>query len=458
MGSLYAHFTLGHNLRVTLSVLPCTRSCLSPVAHQWSQASSTHASRPGTRFPSGPSTRAPSSRASSPPVSAAPSRFTSPTVGGERTPRRSSPFSPHRRMAVDSPPANLPPPAFMPPVLLPSHRPASHAQRPVSPSVAEDQNFILPTDVDAEGNLLATVTSFPSHALKIMHNRWRQHLPLDSLTPDAIKDAQRRPQADVAFARPNNDGTFAFVTRDLDDRGEYNLSESELRQAYPNLLRLVHYHCSRSSKDRIVRGLQRHYAWMAAQPDYFSDFVLYLRYDIEIRKLIASMTNYVPKDVEVHIFKNVEKQYSQDLSRGRIQNPKGGSAPRPRSRSASPRRSSRGNSYRPSYGSGGRSPRPSSSRPRPYESRGQSFRANSSTAFCIVCGQSGHSSTACTTSSAPYLVLEKSSNRWLAPGGNQFCYRWNNNSQSCKQCHREHRCTLCGDKGHNARACSCAAS
>lgn len=358
-------------------------------------------------------------------------------------------------MPVDSSPARRPPPNFMPPVLLPSTRAHVAAPRSPSPANQEDQNFILPSDVDADGNLLPTVTSFPAHAIKIMHNRWRQHLPLDTLTPSAIRAAQRRPQADVAFARPNADGTFAFVTRDLDDRGEYNMSESEVRQAYPNLLRLVHYHCSRSSRDRLVSGLQRHYAWMAAQPDYFSDFPLYLRYDIEIRKLIASMTNYVPKDYEVHIYKDIEKQYNRGLSRGRIPYPDGNSSTRPRSRSPSPRRANRGSYNRFSNGSGPRSPRPStSSRPRPFESRGQSFRGSSDSAFCIVCGQKGHGSTSCTTTTAPFLVLEKSTNRWLAPGGAQFCYRWNSSSFSCKQCHREHRCTLCGESTHNARACA----
>lgn len=327
------------------------------------------------------------------------------------------------------------------------------APRTASPPPTGDQNFILPTDVDSEGNLLPTVTSFPAHALKIMHARWRQHLPLDCLTPDAIQASQRRPQADVAFARPNADGTFAFVTRDLDDEGEANMSESDMRQAYPNLLRLVHYHCARENRDRIVRGLQRHYEHMASQPDFFKDFKLYLRYDIEIRKLVASMTNYIPKEIEVHIFKETEKQYTRDLARNAIPSPRTKRSHRARSRSASPRRNARGSNSRSSYYNGA-----SSSRARPFEPRAHSFRANSASAFCIVCGQTGHASSACTTTNAPFLVLEKESNRWLAPGGGQFCYRWNNNSLACKQCHREHRCTLCGESGHNARACSRATS
>lgn len=331
---------------------------------------------------------------------------------------------------------------------------AQPAPRRASPAAVGDQNFILPTDVDADGNLLPTVTSFPAHALKIMHARWRQHLPLDSLTPDAIAEAQRRPQADVAFARPNTDGTFAFVTRDLDAKGEANMSESDMRQAYPNLLRLVHYHCERENRDSLVKGLQRHYAYMASQPDFFKDFVLYLRYDIEIRKLVASMANYIPKDIEVHIFREAEKQYTRDLAKGLISSPRGRQAQRARSRSASPRRGSRSNNYRPSTYGGTRSPRAFSSRARPFEPRTHSFRSNSASAFCIVCGQKGHASTACSAPKAPFLVLDKETNRWLAPGGGQFCYRWNNSSLACKQCHREHRCTLCGDNGHNARACS----
>lgn len=385
-------------------------------------------------------------------MSPAPTRLTSPTASARRSSRASSPATPSRRMLVDTPPAHRLPRPFMAP--LPSFNRALPALREASPPHNGDQNFILPTDVDAEGNLLPTVTSFPAHALKIMHSRWRQHLPLDSLTPDNIQAAQRRPQADVAFARPNADGTFAFVTRDLDDQGEANMSETDMRQAYPNLLRLVHYHCARENRDRLVAGLQRHYEYMASQPDFFKDFVLYLRYDIEIRKLVASMTNYVPKDIEVHIFRETERQYTRDLARGLIPSPRGKRSHRARSRSASPRRNARASSSRSSYYNAPRSPRASSSRGRPFEPRTQSFRANSASAFCIVCGQTGHSSTACTTTNAPFLVLEKESNRWLAPGGGQYCYRWNNNSLACKQCHREHKCTLCGDKNHNARACA----
>lgn len=326
------------------------------------------------------------------------------------------------------------------------------AARRASPPRQGTGNFILPSDVDENGDLRSTVTSFPAQALKIMQNFWRQHIPLDQLTPKAIRDSQRRPHADISYARPNADGSFAFVTRELDDRAESLLIESDWRQGYPNFLRLVYYHCSRENKDRIVQGLQEHYDWMTSQPDFFSDFVLYLRYDIEIRKLVASMTNYVPKALEINIFTDTEKQYVRDLARGVLTSTNNSVTTRPRSRSPSPRRGYRPSSSRQPYVP--RSPpRSYPYRTRGYDSRGQSFRAASASTFCIVCGHSGHSSTACNTTSAPFLVFEKATNRWLAPGGGQFCYRWNNNSLSCKQCTREHRCTLCRDKNHNARSC-----
>lgn len=326
------------------------------------------------------------------------------------------------------------------------------AARRASPPRQGTGNFILPSDVDENGDLRSTVTSFPAQALKIMQNFWRQHIPLDQLTPKAIHDSQRRPHADISYARPNADGSFAFVTRELDDRAESLLIESDWRQGYPNFLRLVYYHCSRENKDRIVQGLQEHYDWMTSQPDFFSDFVLYLRYDIEIRKLVASMTNYVPKALEINIFTDTEKQYVRDLARGVLTSTNNSVTTRPHSRSPSPRRGYRPSSSRQPYVP--RSPpRSYPYRTRGYDSRGQSFRAASASTFCIVCGHSGHSSTACNTTSAPFLVFEKATNRWLAPGGGQFCYHRNNNSLSCKQCTREHRCTLCGDKNHNARSC-----
>lgn len=332
----------------------------------------------------------------------------------------------------------------------PSRDRASQRRQPIG-------NFILPSDVDANGDLRGTVTSFPAHVLKLMCGYWKQHIPLDQLTPKAIKDSHRRPQSDISYARPTADGSFAFVTKELDDYAESLLVESEWRQGFPNLLRLIHYHSSRENKDQIVQGLQEHYEWMTSQPDFYTDFVLYLRYDIEIRKLVATMTNYVPKAVEINIFTDTEKQFVRDLARGVITNTDNTASTRPRSRSPSPRRGYRASNSRPQYGP--RSPqRTYASKPRGFDSRGQSFRAASASTFCIVCGHTGHSSTACNTTSAPHLVFEKATNRWLAPGGGQFCYRWNNNSLSCKQCQRDHRCTLCGDRSHNARACARAAA
>lgn len=367
--------------------------------------------------------------------------------------RPASPATPPRRPrdAPRPPPLrNLRP--FLGPDLAPFARAELAPRRPASPAAVNPGNFVLPADLDDNGDLLATVTSFPAQALKIMHDRWRQHLPLTMFTPKALKDSSRRPFSDVTYAQSTADGRIAFVAPDIDDRAELGLTESEWRQAIPAYLRLVHYHCSRPNKDRIVRGLQAHFEWIMARPDFYSDFVLYLQYDITIRKFVASMENYIPKEYECNIFMDIEKKYTRDLARGRILSTDNMHQTRPRSRSPSPRRNARAGSSRLPFQS--RSPpRSYGTRPRGFDSRGQSFRQPSTVIFCIVCGRTGHSASACSPSGRTYLLLDKETNRWLAPGGAQLCYRWNNNAQACKSCTRDHRCTLCGDKGHNARAC-----
>lgn len=76
---------------------------------------------------------------------------------------------------------------------------ASNRDTVASPAHAND-NFILPTDVDEDGHLLATITTFPRHALKVMED-WKEHLPLHILTPDNIAEYSRRP----TVPKPNSD-------------------------------------------------------------------------------------------------------------------------------------------------------------------------------------------------------------------------------------------------------------
>lgn len=391
----------------------------------------------------------------------APRAFSPPGSPRVRPYRRApSPVTPPRRArdAAREPPLRplrpFPGADFFPPA-----RDAPPTRRPASPAPVAPGNYVLPTDLDENGDLLATVTSFPAQALKIMHNHWTQHLPMSALAPKALKEGNRHPHSDVTYAQSTADGRIAFVAPELDERAELTLTESEWRQAIPIYLRLVHYHCSRPQKDRIVRGLQAHFEWMMSQPDFYSDFLLYLRYDIAIRKFIATMQNYVPKAYEANIFMDLERPYVRELAKGVITSTDNVSQTRPRSRSPSPRRNGRPSSSRTSFQAPSRSPyRASNSRAKGFDSRGQSFRQSSASTFCIVCGHTGHAANACSTTGNTYLVLDKPTNRWLAPGGGQLCYRWNNNSQACRSCTREHRCTLCGDRGHNARACPRASS
>lgn len=284
---------------------------------------------------------------------------------------------------------------------------------------------------------------------------WTEHLPLHILTNDAIQEANRLPSSDIQYAQTNSSGSLTLVTKGPNNREEFDMTETEWRFAIPNYLRLIEYHCNRESRLQILEGLKKHFQWISAQPDYYNDFLLYLRYDIKIRGFIAS-TKYIPTGYEPNIFDATRTQYNRELARNLIiSNP--GNAPtrkdsgsrgrspgyanrkdsssRGRSRSASPRRNS-SSSFR---GSKGRSFRPYAGPP--------------AKTFCIACGQNGHASYACQSNKAPFLVQDKSG-RWLGPEGAQLCYKWNNDSATCQGCNREHRCTLCGNKSHNARKCS----
>lgn len=375
--------------------------------------------------------------------------------------RREQAQTPTRNRSIRTEPPTLRPRSSNPFDTIP---PTPSTIRTRSPSVrhrspspdAQTDNFIRPTDVDENGHLLATVTTFPRIALKIMSD-WKEHLPMHILTAEAIQEANRMPTSDIQYAQTSSNGSLTLVTRGPNNKDEFNMTESEWRFAIPNYIRLVTYHCTRDSRMDIVRGLKKHFDWISAQPDYFNDFLLYLRYDIKIRGFIAT-TKYIPSGYEPNIFQATRDEYVRDLARNRI-------VSRPGNAQKSSTSGFRGRSPR------GRSPTPSGSRGRSrsasprrntssYQSRGgyknRSFRPSSGTSsrtFCIACGQNGHASYACQATGAPFLVQDKSG-RWLGPEGAQLCYKWNNDSSACQGCTREHRCTLCGNKGHNARKCS----
>lgn len=359
------------------------------------------------------------------------------------------------RSAVPEPPTSghRPRSSATTPVLSRASTPAPSSRtaitRQASPRVNND-NFILPSDVDEHGHLLATVTTFPRIALKIMRD-WKEHLPLHMLTPDNIQEYNNHPASDVQYAQTAANGSFTLVTKAPDATDEFLLNETQWRRAIPNYLRLITHHCNRPNRLEIVHGLQQHFERIQAMPDFYDEFLLYLRYDIQIRGLVVTQ-NYVPSGWEPNIFKAAVRKYNTDISKGLIKKDSGS---RGRSRSRSPKRGSRNRRYR------SRSPSPkqghrsygSSSR---YEQRGRNFRPHSgqdARAFCIACGKSGHLGFKCTVTKAPYLVQDKMG-RWLGPDGAQLCYKWNTSSSSCSGCDREHRCTLCGQKGHNARICS----
>lgn len=389
-----------------------------------------------------------------PPLQTPPRREVSPEAARTPTRLRSSITEPPTTRPRTLTPSLRRTPVSLARTALPSptvRNPAPSSRGHTTPTHVPNDNFILPTDVDENGHLLATITTFPRHALKIMEN-WKEPLPLHILTPDNISEYNRRPTADIQYAQTNSSGAFTLVTKAPDSEAEFKMTVVEWLRAYPTYLRLIEYHCNRPSKRRIVRGLQQHYEWIVAQPDFYDEFLLYLRYDIQIRGFVATQ-GYIPTGFEPNIFNSTLRKYNTDISKGVIENNSGS---RRRSHSPSPRRNYR--SHRPRS----RSPSPrrnsrsyaSSSR---YD-RGRTFWPYSiseptARTFCIVCGLLGHSGFTCTVPKAPYLVQDKTG-RWLGPDNAQICYKWNNNSSNCAGCAREHRCTLCGQKGHNARKCS----
>lgn len=184
------------------------------------------------------------------------------------------------------------------------------------PPPKADDNFILPSDIDEEGHLLATVTTFPRHALKIMQD-WNEHLPLHILTPDNISEYNRRPTADIHYAQTTANGAFTLVTKAPDAEAEFLMTVVEWLRSYPTFLRLVQYHSTRSNKMKIVHGLQQHFDWIVAQPDFYDEFLLYLRYDIQIRNFVATQ-KYIPIGFEPNIFNATLRKYNSDFAKGKL--------------------------------------------------------------------------------------------------------------------------------------------
>lgn len=204
----------------------------------------------------------------------------------------------HRSIAPE-PPLSGPRPLSRAPTPVPSSRTAFTSHPPSSPRTHND-NFILPSDVDENGHLVATVTTFPRNALKIMRD-WKEHLSLHLLTPDSIQEYNRRPSADIQYAQTSSNGSLTLVTKAPDNDAEYLLSETQWRRAIPTYLRLITHHCNRPNRMQIVHGLQQHFDRIMAMPDYYDEFLLYLRYDIQIRGLVATQ-KYVPTGWEPNIF------------------------------------------------------------------------------------------------------------------------------------------------------------
>lgn len=387
-----------------------------------------------------------------PPVSPARTVGRPPTPSNLRTPTR-------QRSLRTQPPSTRPLSANIFDLGAPNYPSAHRAhQRTRSPSPTRADNFVRPSDVDENGHLLATVTTFPRHALRIMQE-WTEHLPLHILTIKSIQQYNKMPTSDIQYAQATSDGSLTLITKGPDCKDELKMTEGEWRLTIPTYLRLIRYHCKCPNCMDIVQGLQKHFDWIAAQPNYYQDFLLYLRYDIKIRGFIAT-TKYVPTGYEPNIFQATRDEYVTDLARNRIVSNPGNeqtsasSGSRGRSRSASPRRNSYNMHSSTNFQPSGR--RDYRERNRDYRDRDRGFRPYSSSGsktFCIACGQNGHASYECRSSKAPFLVKDRSG-RWLGPDGAQLCYKWNNDATSCQGCNRDHRCTLCGNKGHSARKCS----
>ena len=266
--------------------------------------------------------------------------------------------------------------------------------------------------------------------------KWEVHVPLTYLT-DRFCSSQPTAQSSLADFLAVVDGQVTTKSKSLSTVGELDMTFDEWHQAWQRLLKLIdQYH-----PDELALW-RTHYMSIMIKETRGEDWLLWLAYDTEVRR--RSVTSPLdPSQFQKKLFDDLYVRYTGQKILSQVQSSSGPSATTHVA---------------------------SSSRYQPYQrtnDNGYSFRPSSSSKStpsrcrCLLCGGLSHSPKTCiaaTLVNGKPLLLPKSTTPDTPRtdrNGRQYCFGWNGKNGQCtfKQCVREHACSLCGDKSHNAQSC-----
>ena len=272
--------------------------------------------------------------------------------------------------------------------------------------------------------------------------KWETHVPLTYLT-DNFCASQPTAQSSLSDLLAVVDGQVTTKSKSLSPVGELEMTFDEWYQAWQRLLKIINQH----HPDEFDLW-QTHFTSIMLKETRAEDWPLWLAYDTEVRRR-SVITALDPSHFQKRLFDDLFVRYNSTKILMQVQS------------TANPDSSTHS---------------PSSSRHQPYQRapdngytsrfRGDSFRSHSSSSKaasrrCFFCGGLSHNPKTCiaaTLVNGKPLLLPKPATPDIPRtdrNGRQYCFGWNGKNGNCtfNQCAREHACSLCGGKVHNAQSC-----
>ena len=274
--------------------------------------------------------------------------------------------------------------------------------------------------------------------------KWEVHIPLTYLT-DKFCASQSSNQASLSDVLTVIDGRVTTKSKILSPAGELDMSFDEWHQAWQRLLKLIEqYHPEE------LELWRTHYTSIVVKETRGEDWPLWLSYDTEVRHRSVTV-GLDPSQFQRKLFDDLYIRYTEDKILARIQT---------LSNAITTPTSSPSNRYQP-YTRTTDNGHNNRSRVDSFRASGPSSKLTSSRGRCLFCGGLAHSPRTCiahTLVNGKPLLLPKPTTAdapWADRNGRQYCFGWNGKNGQCtfNQCAREHACSLCGDKAHNAQAC-----
>ncbi len=275
--------------------------------------------------------------------------------------------------------------------------------------------------------------------------KWEVHIPLTYLT-DKFCASQPAAQSSLADILTVVDGQVTTKSKFLSPASELDMTFDEWHQAWQRQLKLIkQYH-----PDKLPLW-RTHYTSIMVKETRGEDWPLWLAYDTEVRRRSVT-TSLDPSLFQRRLFDDLYIRYTGERILARIQSLSSASAATP-----IPTTSNRYQPYTRTADSGqANRPRMDSFRP-----PGSNPKLANSRARCLFCGGLAHSPKTCiahTLVNGKPLLLAKpaaADTPRVDRNGRQYCFGWNGKNGQCtfNQCAREHACSLCGDKAHNAQSC-----